>query len=184
MPNYCENDLFVEGKADDVNRFLDHIKGEETVFDFGAIIPYPENFKQMDEMARAFEKEIYAVSKDDPEREKKWKDIRAAYSAPEGCFWLRDGYNAGGYDWCINNWGTKWGALNAVVQTGDGSAMLHFETAWNPPLPVIKKAAALFPQLYFEIAYFECGMEFCGIATYDEVELSNERYHYSGRRGG
>ena len=40
------------------------------------------------------------------------------------------------YDWCIENWGTKWNACDCMW-TADGG--IEFNTAWAPPSPVIQK---------------------------------------------
>lgn len=40
------------------------------------------------------------------------------------------------YEWCLENWGTKWGAYGtkASVIDGDGSPVLiQFQCAWRPP---------------------------------------------------
>lgn len=36
------------------------------------------------------------------------------------------------YDWCIENWGTKWNAGDTVVD----SDVIEFQTAWSTPVPV------------------------------------------------
>ena len=41
MPNYCENDLAVEGEKDVIEQFLKFAAGESP-FDFNRFIPYPE----------------------------------------------------------------------------------------------------------------------------------------------
>src|SRR5512135_2765813 len=40
---------------------------------------------------------------------------------------------------------------------------VHFDTAWSPPKPVIKRAAELYPALRFELRYFDCGCCFNGL---------------------
>ena len=39
------------------------------------------------------------------------------------------------YDWCCNNWGTKWNAGRTEIC---GNDEIIFETAWGSPEPVIK----------------------------------------------
>lgn len=39
-------------------------------------------------------------------------------------------------------------------------AFLEFDTAWSPPIPVIEKLAALFPDHDFHLAYFEGGTHY------------------------
>lgn len=77
----------------------------------------------------------------------------------------------GWYDWCIENWGTKWdiGAdigtdreerygLKATVV--DNEASCSFDSAWSPPL-------GLYTELVLQgyrvaASYFEPNMAFCG----------------------
>jgi hypothetical protein len=49
------------------------------------------------------------------------------------------------YDWCIDNWGTKWNATEGTI----GENYLEFETAWDPPFPVIMELSRRFPELIF-----------------------------------
>ena len=50
MPNWCENDLTVRGPVGDVEAFLTLMKGE-SLFDFGKVILYPEEFRRLDDLA-------------------------------------------------------------------------------------------------------------------------------------
>lgn len=54
------------------------------------------------------------------------------------------------YFWCIDHWGTKWGAYSFrwVSQDLDRLVFL-FETAWSVPIPIFKKLAELYPDLRF-----------------------------------
>ena len=92
MPNHCENDLEVEGPRAEVERFLEYAKGENGVFDFNRFILYPERFSRLDAEASLW-------------REKHEGDMVLKWS--EG---PKDGFNSGGHDWCVKNWGTKWNA--------------------------------------------------------------------------
>lgn len=38
------------------------------------------------------------------------------------------------YTWCVNNWGTKWNALNTFID--EENAIIYFETAWDAPFPI------------------------------------------------
>ena len=65
--------------------------------------------------------------------------------------------NPNWYDWCCENWGTKWNSYDGNV-TDDG---IGFNTAWSPPSPVI---TALSKQIGkpLRLIYDESGMDFCG----------------------
>lgn len=51
------------------------------------------------------------------------------------------------YDWCCDNWGTKW---NAYENQQPDSDTIIFETAWAPPEPVIARLAKMYPEAEIE----------------------------------
>jgi hypothetical protein len=164
MPNHCENDLWIRGEKANVDAVLLHIGAykPEPQFDFNTIIPYPDPFKSMDDDAEAFgyEKE---PRRDDPEREYKRAEMRAAkaaYVAKWGT--SSDGFNSGGIEWRREHWGTKWNAYDVARRDYDGHVCLTFQTAWAPPIPVIVALAKIFPKVTLALEYFERGMEFAG----------------------
>ena len=67
------------------------------------------------------------------------------------------------YDWCVNEWGTKWdvGSEGSATLNKDGSLTASFDSAWAPPI----EAYRMLEDLGFEIKayYFEGGMMFAGI---------------------
>ena len=76
----------------------------------------------------------------------------------------RDKYGyANWYDWCVNEWGTKWdvGDEGSATLNEDGSLTASFNSAWAPPI----EAYRMLEDLGFEIKayYFEGGMMFAGI---------------------
>ena len=72
------------------------------------------------------------------------------------------------YDWCVNNWGTKWdiGSDNGEVHglnptIVDNEATMSFDSAWSPPLGLYEKLVEL--GFSVEATYFEPGIGFCGL---------------------
>jgi len=49
------------------------------------------------------------------------------------------------YDWSCENWGTKWNACYAEYSTKDQEHVIWFDTAWDPPVPVLEALAKRFP---------------------------------------
>lgn len=96
------------------------------------------------------------------------------------------GYNDGGYEWCINTWGTKWpeGELEVHYDPSDEKDIIgmSFDTAWAPPLDGIAKIARLYPTLEFSIEWSEPGMAFCGAAVYRDGEsvLVEDEFSFEG----
>ena len=76
-----------------------------------------------------------------------------------------NGFNSGGYDWCLNNWGTKWGICCSEISsekiTDNKSEIVYsFQTAWSPGQQVILKMSELFPMLSFNWFCEEEGMDY------------------------
>lgn len=67
------------------------------------------------------------------------------------------------YDFCVNEWGTKWdvGGSDSDIQDIEGGLILGFESAWSPPLSAYEKLMDLGFRIY--ALYNESGMCFAGI---------------------
>ena len=159
MPNWCENELIVRGKQEKIDKLVDFMKSEDNEFDFNKIVPYPTKYKQLDLIAKVYEEEHPNDFKGRP----------------------KNGYNQGGYEWCNDNWGTKWNACDVILKDNK----YYFNTAWSPPEPVIKKLSEKFPDLTLTLKYWEGGCGFRGMCKFkygEKIGYSNHRY--SGHRGG
>ena len=71
------------------------------------------------------------------------------------------------YDYCVNEWGTKWdvgGDGDQARLDGPNHISMNFDSAWAPPTAAMNK----FMDLGFKVKliYWESGMCFCGL--YDE----------------
>ena len=67
------------------------------------------------------------------------------------------------YDYCVNEWGTKWdvGGDDMLTEDGPNALRMSFDSAWAPPVAAMEK----FQDLGFKVKliYWESGMCFCGI---------------------
>jgi hypothetical protein len=168
MPNHCENDLYISGNAEDIAALLKHIGADQDPpqFDFNTIVPYPEKLKQMDDESHAIHERLREFRDlHGMEYGKKHEELFKDYIAKWGTG--NDGYNNGGYEWCLENWGTKWGAYDACRRDYNREYSNHvcltFRTAWSPPaIDILKKLHILFPAVSLNLEYFECGMGYCG----------------------
>lgn len=176
MPNHCSNDMFVIGPKEQVDAFVKFVKGvdkfnkdETTPLDFNSILPYPERFNVLD-MAALEHEQKYG-----------WQSRPA------------DGFNNGGYEWCIANWGTKWNAYDVELDYNqedyeDGeisTAKYKFDTAWSPPNPVFTKWVEKFPELKFQLMSYESGNAFFQIMIGVDGQITvNNSFDYYGPRGG
>lgn len=191
MPHWCENELYIEGPKEDLDRFKKEAAGENGCLDMNSFIPYPIQFRNQEVICEIYKDEIQEHNRGiyekfhqmtPEEQEQYWTDHNGTYGFKES----DGGYSCGGCDWCYENWGTKWNFcyLKPVVE-GDNSLYYEFDTAANPPEPVIRKMGERFPMLRFELRSFEHAMEFNGILVIEEGEVvRSECGPYFGHRGG
>lgn len=147
MPNHVSHKVTFRYGEDDYeekkamfDEVLTFMKSEDWPFDFNRLIPYPEKYAKADKAAKEYS-----------ENGGKWED------RPE------NGFNHGGYEWCLGNWGTKWNAYTACV----GYDEVTFQTAWNYPEPIFKALSKKFPDLIFEVEYAdEDSGSNCGITAW------------------
>lgn len=67
------------------------------------------------------------------------------------------------YDWCCENWGTKWDACEPHVNESEPQCFsVAFDTAWSPPIAWIQNIMDKYPNLEFSLEYDEPGMCFGG----------------------
>ena len=88
--------------------------------------------------------------------------------------------NSGGYEWCVSNWGTKWGACECSVSVEEGRLNYFFDTAWTPMGDVLlRKLSELFPNLTFYLFFSEPGVGFEGEREYENGEcLEDNMWDY------
>lgn len=84
------------------------------------------------------------------------------------------------YDWDMRCWGTKWDAVNPIVEY-EGADMVHiyFDTAWTPPSRWVQTVAEQFKVL-ITLDYDELGMDLCGTITASFDEFLDEDRHVEG----
>ena len=73
----------------------------------------------------------------------------------------------GSYDWCCENWGTKWNSVHHV-ETGNDDyddelyVWFGFNTAWSPPTPIAHFLKYKFEGIKFRWFYRDETDMFCG----------------------
>jgi hypothetical protein len=154
MPNWCNNsvEIYHEDSA-----MLERVR---KAFDEGALlnefIPVPASLH------------IVAGSVGDPDEQKKL--IEATEKNIEV-----HGYG-NWYDFCVNEWGTKWdiAADGNPAQDIPGGLMLGFESAWSPPIAAYEKLTE--QGFRIRAMYYEPGMAFAGVWE----DGSDDYYDYGG----
>ncbi len=66
------------------------------------------------------------------------------------------------YDWCIENWGTKWNTYDGDVDVMDDTIACTFQTAWGLPEPIFVVMGKMYPTLEFNLECVEEGGFFSG----------------------
>ena len=141
MPNWCNNSVVL--KHNDpamIERARKAFNGEGLLQEF---IPVPQELR-------------------DTVSGSMGEDKREAHEAQQKANVEKYGY-ANWYDFCVNEWGTKWeiGADGNPAQDIPGGLMLGFDSAWSPPIAAYEKLL----EMGFEIEamYYEPGMAYAGV---------------------
>jgi len=179
MPNYVHSSLTIVGNKKDLIKFKTFAQSqvncytgakELNVLDTQNFIPYPKKYLDLD---------IKPKTKIETNEFGQKFSIRGT-----------DGFNSGGYDWCVKNWGSKWGISEPELNVDEnekgaeytnseapdkGSRLIYsFQTAWSPISPVIKKMSVLFPKLEFSYFCNEESNAFVFQAEYKKGKLTGE----------
>ena len=154
MPNWCNNS--VEIYHDDpkmIERVRTAFNGEGLLQEF---IPVPKELT-------------------DTVSGSMGEDQREAHEAQQAANVKKYGY-ANWYDFCVNEWGTKWeiGADGNPAQDIPGGLMLGFDSAWSPPIAAYEKLQAM--GFRITAMYYESGMAFAGV--WDNGD--DDYYEYGG----
>ena len=164
MPNWCQNRLTVEGKKKEVEEFVEFVKNknaedqDEQIFDFNNILSCPEVYEKKYNSILDYWIEIGWLP----------KDVDTELSN-----FLKGEYTTTRLDWCVENWGTKWNAVDVDLNlTKPDIAVYNFLTAWSPPEPVVISLAERFPDLTFHLEFIEFGEGFRGKLVMKNGEVS------------
>ena len=154
MPNWCNNSVVL--KHEDpamIERARKAFNGEGLLQEF---IPVPQALR-------------------DTVSGSMGEDKREAHEAQQKANVEKYGY-ANWYDFCVNEWGTKWeiGADGNPAQDIPGGLMLGFDSAWSPPIAAYEKLL----EMGFEIEamYYEPGMAYAGVWE----DGNDDYYEYGG----
>jgi hypothetical protein len=184
MPNWCFNTITITAKtAKEIKAIVEFVKGDKaedgdvvpSVFDFKKILPQPAEL-----VKRQFGGEDIQHS-DNEEH----KALVAVLNAKYGSSSL--------YDWNCANWDTKWNACEAemtefVIKKDKASkekwngyyVQYRLDTAWSPPVNVMRKLSELFEDVLVELYFTEeakmypdCEMDFVNGVMISEKELDD-----------
>ena len=172
MPNHCSNTLMrVDGLPIGklFNKFLKKGKGfdetDKETLDANKIIPIPKGIRKTMKFSTVewIQRNLGEDGKE--EREKQEKQIEKLKKENFDKYGSQDWY-----DWCVANWGTKWGCYDGAIN----EQSLWFASAWSPPIPVIAELSKKI-NASLRLIYIEEGDYFCGeyIANPDGQNIDN-----------
>lgn len=208
MPNWVENRLSYNGNETEIKEMLEKIRYDNAtigIIDFNKIIPMPKSLdiecgSRTDkgiEMVKNYLENLPAELKgkegtyeevledlhnhsayiSDDEEKKIWDigvtavDNLYKYNAPT---W---------YEWCNDNWNTKWNACGYDENTDySDSDFIWFQTAWSAPVPVIQKLSEMYPniELTLEFADEDLGQN-CGEMKFKDGDIFEEYIPQTGK---
>src|SRR6516162_7930330 len=159
MPNWCECDLRITGPNSKIKELLAVLNSDKSDFDFNRLIPYPDHYQKLDDISD------------------EWLKAHPLPWTPEVIAKKpEDGFSQGGYEWCVENWGTKWNVDKVDIDwEDDEEVLITFSTAWSAPIPIIKQLGKMLPELAVELRYFESGMGFNGLLRIEDGEVQDDR---------
>lgn len=207
MPNHVSNILKMKGIAklplfgERENKYCEG--GIERYFDFNKMIPMPESLEvesgstediAIEAVLRKLSKHRFLgknyCSMDDDDYKKRVENHGKSEDelAELGLQYISNKIKYGAttwYDWCCNNWGTKWNAYELEIIDDD---TIMFQTAWSSPEPVIEKLAEMYPDAHIEhwwadedmgrnCGYREYGNG-CWHGDYDDADSQEAYEHY------
>ena len=177
MPNHVTQQLIIIGA--EAPKVVEYIAGRTTV-DFNKVIPMPQELN-IDESTDGYvglaaltgECERYLTFPWVKKLGIRTPDEFTAYVERErpAAIELAHKYisnkqkfgHATWREWCIANWGTKWNAYSVdEPEFLSDRAILRFDTAWSPAIPIIVRLSELFPSAELTLRYFDEGWNFAG----------------------
>ena len=148
MPNWCDNQITITGPNKIIDK-IDKIVAEEG--SEGRLLQY---FHPMP-------KELNDTTSPAPNKTAKEKKVIKARKLKFGA----DSW----YDWCVNNWSTKWDVCEFYsirrIELGidESEISFGFDSAWAPPLGAYEKFIEDNSNVTIRATYFEGGCDFMGI---------------------
>ena len=157
MPNHCYNQVTIQSTREDIENIMEHLRGDETMFDFNNLVPMPELRGEIQAVHQGEDTWYYS--------RKKWmkqlNGVKDPYLSFPDSDWLKENKidpftikrlenqhgTADWYQWSLVNWGTKWNAYDVEYYVGpipnatnikEGRQVVYkLATAWAEPRPVI-----------------------------------------------
>jgi hypothetical protein len=186
MPNWCDCDLTIKGKQNFLRDFRDRARSVRTkepdvskdVVSATLTLLEDKNHRIDELSSDVFVPMPLDFQGQDAYNGKRIKKTEAQLMQEYGV--------TNGYDWCLKNWGSKWGICESTPGAlGPRTLKYNFQSPWSPPEKLIQAMSAQHPELHFTLKFYEAGNGFKGVSEFSKGKRTREEtYDYSGSRGG
>jgi hypothetical protein len=149
------NRLIIDGPQEDRQRFLQEIWTGERIFQ--TVLPEPKEYTDdiIDDLLDSYSHSDIDITRDE------------IVKSPS-CYW------------CSKRWGTKWDLYSEDdYGISDDGTEIDFETAWGPPVPIIRAMSMQYPTLNIRLKYIELDNVFAGEGTFVAGEGDDHYYEDS-----
>lgn len=133
MPNWCKNNLKIEGNGEKILELLELIKNDKGEMTFSKLAPLPDELKDTKSPVPD------TVSQEERKR------LIEKYEADN---W---------YDWQCKNWGCKWDAQESDFYKDGDDWIVTFQTPWGPPIEFMRKLSKQFNKMTFTLQFADEG---------------------------
>ena len=172
MPNHCTNLLSCTSGKNIGEIIKPYLTDDGKNIDFNKILPMPKGILKT--LKESTIEEI--TKKRTPEEEEARKKNTEALHEQN----MKDYGYGSWYDWCVANWDTKWNAYSCWTLEDDSFndiedlSDIGFQTAWSPPINVIRELAKLTGES-LRMSYYDEGWMFGGeyLVNADGSETDN-----------
>ena len=143
MPNWCNNNIKIEGPKDKIKDIWDRVQADEDKGFFQHFVPMP--------------KELEGTTSPSSSAKKPQPMI--------------EGFDCW-YDWRVHNWGTKWELCefygvdrqyHSEQNEGESTISFGFSSAWAPPIGAYEKFLEDNSNCFIKAYYYEGGCDFMGL---------------------
>lgn len=165
MPNHCTNLLSCTSGKTIGQIIKPYLTDDGKNIDFNKILPMPEGILKTAQVS-SLEELTKKLTPEGTEARQKEYDLLEQQN-------LKDYGHKNWYDWSVANWDTKWNAYSCYTFEDDSLALeddplaleyvydLGFQTAWSPPINVIRELAKLTGES-LRMSYYDEGWMFGG----------------------
>lgn len=171
MPNHCTNLLSCTSGKTIGSIIKKYLTDDGKCLDFEKILPFPECIKASGKYGDL----AFITAKRNKLEE---EQVKAEQEAQEKLCLETTGYK-NWYDWSIANWDTKWNAYSCYTLEDNFNELeelsdIGFQTAWSPPINVIRELAKLTGES-LRMSYYDEGWMFGGeyLVNADGSEVDN-----------